>query len=155
MCQKTSNRSQVFLVLKFGLCFLKYSSLVSFTKGESQLNASRWLAVSTLYRGITSHCLELGGPVMFAWGVALLGGEMSIRSGEGCHFLGLGIGSSAGRKGATGVGARSEEEAPCNGLHGRDFSTCPINTWYKATSILWSSAGLAHKAVWQAERKSN
>ena len=129
MHQKTSDRPQVFLALKFGLCFLKYFSLVSLTKEESQLNASRWLAVSTLYRGITSHCLELGGPITFAWGVAPLKGKASTRSGEGCHHLGLGVGLSAGREGAAGTGASSEEEAPCVGLSGRDVGNCPINTW--------------------------
>ena len=120
MHQKTSNRSKVFLALKFRLCFLKYSSLVSFTKGKSQLNASRWLAVSTLYRGITSHHLELLGPVTFAWSVAPLGGKTSTGSREGCCCLGLGIGSSAGGEGAVGAGAGSEEEAPCEGLSRRD-----------------------------------
>ena len=40
----------------------------------------------------------LGGPVMFAWGVALPGGETSTWSGEGCHHLGLGEGSSKAEK---------------------------------------------------------
>ena len=129
ICQKTSNRSWVFLVLKFGLCFLKYSSLVSLIRGEPWLNASRWLAVSTLYRGVTSHCLELGGPIRLAWDVAPPGGITSTGSGEGYHHLGLGEGSNAGDRGATGAATCSEEEAPCDGLHGRDIGTCPINTW--------------------------
>ena len=93
------------------------------------MNASRWFAVSTLYSSITSHHLELGGPVTFPWGVALAGGKTSTRSGEGCHHLGLGEGSSAGREGAVGAGASSEEEAPCEGLSRRDVGDCPINIW--------------------------
>ena len=60
ICQKTSNRSQVFSVPKFGLCLLKYSYLVSLTRQESQLNVSRGFAVSALYGGITSCHLERG-----------------------------------------------------------------------------------------------
>ena len=98
-------------------------------QGESQLNASRWLAVSTLYRGITSHCLELGDPIRVAWDVVPLGGKTSTGSGEGCCYLGLGKSSGPGEGEATGAGTCSEEEAPCDGLNGRDISIHPINTW--------------------------
>ena len=66
------------------------------TRGESQLNASRWLAVSTLYRGITSHCLGLGGPIRLAGEVALPGSETFTGPGVGCHHLDLGKGSGGG-----------------------------------------------------------
>ena len=128
MHQKTFNRSQVFSALKFGLCFLKYS-LVSLTRWESQLSASRQLAVSTLYRGITCHHLELRGSVWFAWGVALPGGKTSTGSGEGCRCLDLSKGSGAGEEGAMGVDTCSGQEAPCEGLNGRDIGNCPINIW--------------------------
>ena len=84
---------------------------------------------------------------MFVWGVAPPGSQMSTGSGEGCHYLGLVEGSSAGRGGATRAGDDSEEEAPCEGLSGRDIGDCPINTWKEATSMLQSSAGLVHRAV--------
>ena len=119
----------MFLALKFGLCFLKSSSLVSLTKEESWFNTSRWLAVSTLYRGITSHHLEPRGPITFAWGVAPPEGEACTGSGEGCSSLALGVSLGAGREGAMGAGASSEEEGHCVGLRGRDISNCPINTW--------------------------
>ena len=129
MCQKTSDRSWVFSVLKFGQYLLKYSSFISLTRLESQLNASRWLGVNALYRGVTSCCLELGGPTRFSWDVVLLGGKTSTRSGEGCCHLGLGKGSGARGERAMGAGTYSEEKAPCERLNGKDVSACPINTW--------------------------
>ena len=93
------------------------------------MNASRQLSVSTLYRGVTSHCLDLGGHVTFAWGVALPEGKASTGSGEEYCCLGLGVGSGVGGAGAAGVGTCSEEEAHCDGLYRRVVSTCPINAW--------------------------
>ena len=66
----------------------------------SQLNASEWLCLSTLYQGGTSHCLELGGPSMAALDVVLARGVLSTESGEGSHLLGLGENSGAGAGGA-------------------------------------------------------
>ena len=129
MCQITSDRPQVFSVLKFGQCLLKYSSLVCLTRLESWLNASRQLHVSALCRGIISHCFELGGPSGVALDVVLLGGKTSTRSGEGCCHLGLGEHQGTGGEGAMGVDTCSEEEAPCERLNGWDISACPINMW--------------------------
>ena len=103
MHQKTSDRSQVFSVLKFGLCLLKYSSLVFLTRLAPWLNASMWLHVNTLCRGIISHCLELGGPSRVALDVVLPRGKTSSGSGEGYHCLGLGEHSGTGGEGFMGL----------------------------------------------------
>ena len=96
----------MFSVLKFGQCLLKYSSLVSLTRLESCLNASRWLCVNALCRGIISHCFELGSPSRVALDMVPLGGETSTRSGEGCHHLGLGECSGAGQEGGLTLAQR-------------------------------------------------
>ena len=88
-------------VVKLGECFLKYSSLVSLTRLVSQLNASEWLCVSTLYKGGISHCLEQGGPSKVALDVVPPRDMSSIGSGEGCHHLGLGECSGTGEEGTT------------------------------------------------------
>ena len=120
MHQKTSDRSWVFSVLKFGECLWKYSSFIFLTRLESQLNASRWLHVSTLCRGIISCHFELGGPSGVALDMVPLGGKTSTWSGEGCHCLGLGECLGTGGEGAMGVDTHSEEEAPCERLNGWD-----------------------------------
>ena len=75
-------------IVKLGECFLKYSSLVSVTTLVSQLTASEWLHVSTLYKGGISHCLELWGPSKVALDVVLPRGMSSTGSGEGyCHLV--------------------------------------------------------------------
>ena len=78
---KMYNRSWVFSVLKFGHFLLKYSSLMFLTRLESQLNASRWLHVSVLCRGIISHHFELEGPSGVALDVVLPGCKTSTGSG--------------------------------------------------------------------------
>ena len=129
MCQKTSDRSWVFLVLKFGQCLLKYSSLVFLTRLKSWLNASRPLHFSALCMGATSHHFELGGPSGVALDMVLPGGETSTRSGEGCHCLGLGECSGTGGERATGADTCSEEEVPCERLNVWDIGACPSNMW--------------------------
>ena len=127
ICQKTSDRSQVFSVLKFGQCLLKYSSLVSLTRQESWLNASRQLDVNALSRDIISHHLELGGPSRVALDRVLPRGETSTGSGEGCYCLGPGECSGTGGEGFMGADT-CLEEASCERLNGRDVSACPIST---------------------------
>ena len=129
MHQKMSDRSQVFSVLKFGQCLLKYASLVFLTRLKSWLNASRQFHVNTLCRGIISHCFEPGGPSKVALDMVLLGGRTSTRSGEGCCHLGLGECSGTGGEGAMGADTCSEEEAPCERLNGWDISVCLSNKW--------------------------
>ena len=124
-----SDGSWVFSVLQFGQCLLKYSSLMSLFRLESCLNASRWLHVNALCRGIISYCFELGGPSRVALDVVLPGGKTFTGSGEGCHYLGLGECSGAGGEGFMGADTCSEEEAPCERLNGWDVSACPINMW--------------------------
>ena len=126
MCQKMSDRSWVFSILKFGLYLLKYSSLMFLTRLESWPNASRQLHVNALYRDVISHHLELGGPSGVALDVVL---PRCTGSGEGCCHLGLGEHSGAGGEGFMGAGTCPEGEASCERLNGRDISTCPINTW--------------------------
>ena len=120
---------QVFSSLKFRLCLLKYSSLASFTRLESWLNASWQLCDNALCRGSVPCHFELGGPSGVALDVVPLGGETSTGSGEGCCYLGLGAWSGTGEEGATGADTCSEEEAPCERLKGWDVSTCPSNSW--------------------------
>ena len=84
ICLKTS-------VVKLGRHLLKYSSLVSLTRLVSQLNASEWFCVNTLYKGRISCCLELGGPSKVALDVVLPRGVLSTGSGEGCCCLGGGM----------------------------------------------------------------
>ena len=103
-----SDMSWVFSVLKFGQCLLKYSSYVSLTRLESQLNASRQLGVNALFRGIISHCLELGGPSRVVLDVVLQRGKTSTRSGEGCHHIGQGECSGSGGEGFKGAGTCPE-----------------------------------------------
>ena len=129
MCQKTSDRSQVFSLVKLGKCLLKYSSLASLTRLVSQLNASWQLHISTLCKGGISCHLELGGHSGVALDVVLLGGEMSTRSGERCHHLGLSECPGTGGEGATGADTCSVEEAPCERLNGWEINACPINMW--------------------------
>ena len=115
-------------MLKFRQCLLKYSSLISLARMESQLNASRQLDVNALSRDIISCCLELGGSSGVVLDVVPPRGETSTRSGEGCHCLGLGECSGAGGEGFMGADT-CLEEASCERLNGRDINTCPINTW--------------------------
>ena len=126
---KTPVKSQVFSSLKFSLCLLKYSSLASFTRLESQLNASLWLCDNALCRGSVPHLFELGGPSGVALDEVPPRGETSTGSGEGCCHLGLGEWSGTGEEGAMGAGTCSKEDAPCERLNGWDISTCPSNTW--------------------------
>ena len=70
ICQKTSDRSWVFSVLKSGECLWKYFCLICLTRLESWLNASEWLHNSALCRGVISHHFELGGPSVVALDVA-------------------------------------------------------------------------------------
>ena len=100
-------------MLKFGQCLLKYSSLISLTRWESQLNASRWLGVNALSRDVISHCLELGDPSRVALHMVPPRGETSIGSGEGCHYLGLGEHSGTGGEGFMGANTCLEGEASC------------------------------------------
>ena len=90
--QKTSVKSWVFSLLKFGRWSLKYSSLVFLTRWVSQANASWQLLINTLWRGIISCHFELEAPLGVALDVALPRGGMSIRSGEWWCHLGLGEG---------------------------------------------------------------
>ena len=76
--------------LKFRLCLLKYSSLASFTRLESWLNASWWLCDNALCRSSAPCHFELGGPSRVALDMVPLGDEMSIGSGEGCCCFSLG-----------------------------------------------------------------
>ena len=100
--QKTSVKSWVFSLLKFGQWFLKYSFLDFLTRQVSQPNASWWLLINTLWRGIISHCFELGGPSGVALDVASLRGRISVGSGEWCCYLGLGEGPGAEEEEAGG-----------------------------------------------------
>ena len=59
-----------------------YSSLVSFTRLESWLNASWWLLVNALCKGVISCDFEVEDPSGVAWVMVLPGGKTSIRSGE-------------------------------------------------------------------------
>ena len=129
MCWKTSDRSQVFSVVKLGECLLKYSSLVSLTRLVSQLNASEQLHVSTLCRGGISCHFGLGGPSGVALDVVPPKGMSSTGSGEGCHYLGLGEHLDAGEEGATGADGCSVGDAPCEKVDGWNMGACPINTW--------------------------
>ena len=76
--------------MKLWECFEKNSSLASFTRSESQPNASVWLGLSALFQGRISHHLELGSPSKVTFDVVLPRGVLSTGSGEGCHLLGLG-----------------------------------------------------------------
>ena len=154
ICLKTSDRSCMSSIVKLGKCFLKYSSLVSLTRLVSWLNASEQLCVSTVYKGGISCCLELGGPSEVALDVVLQRGMSSTGSGEGCCCLGLGECSSTRQVGAARTDSCSIGEAPYDKVNRLDMGACPINKWCEATSTSLSSAGLACKAAWQAERKS-
>ena len=135
ICLKTSDRSHVPSIVKLGEYLLKYSSLVSLTRLVSQLNASEWLHVSTLYKGGISCCLELGSPSEVALDVVLQRDMSSTGSGEGCHHLGLGECSGTRGVGATGADSCSIGKAPCDKVNGWVMGACPINKWYKATSM--------------------
>ena len=117
----------MFSVLKFGQCLLKYCSLISLTRLESWVNASRQLGFNALSRNVISHHFELRGPSRVAWDVVPPGGKTPTGSGEGYQHLGLGKCSGAG--GAMGTDICPEEEASCERLNRRDVSACPINTW--------------------------
>ena len=69
--------------MKLGESFLKYSFLASLTGLVSQLNASEWLHLSTLYQGGISCHLELGALPRLSW---------MWSHQEACHPLGLGRG---------------------------------------------------------------
>ena len=127
ICLKTSDRSCMPSVVKLEECLLKYSFLVSLTRLVSQLNASEWLHLSTLYQGGISHCLELGSPSEVALDMVPPRGMSSTGSGEGCHLLGLGECSGTREEGATGGDGCSIGEAPCDKVNGWDMGACPIN----------------------------
>ena len=114
-------------VVKLGECLFKYSSLVSLTRLVSQLNASEWLCVSTLYKGGISCHLELGGPSEVALDMVPPRGVLSTGSGKGCCHLGLGECSGAVEEGTTGADGCSIGEAPCDKVNGWDVGACPIN----------------------------
>ena len=114
-------------VVKLGECLLKYSFLGSFTRLVSQLNASEWLCLGTLYQGGTSHCLELGGPSEIVLDVVLPRGMLPPGSEEGCCLLGLEEHSGTGKGGAAEADGCLAGEAPCDKVNGWDVGACPIN----------------------------
>ena len=130
---KISDRSCMPSIVKLGECLLKYSSLVSLTRLVSQPNASKWLHVSTLYKGGISHCLELGGPSEVALEAGqrgrALGGMLSTGSAERCCCLGLGECLGTGEEGATGADGCSIVETACDKVNGWDWGAHPINKW--------------------------
>ena len=151
-----SIKSQVFSLLKFGQQFLKYSSLIFLTKWVSQSNASWWLLINTLWRGVISSCFKLGGPSGVTLDVVLLRTKISIRSGEWCCHLGPGEGPGmVWEEGEEALGASPcwEEDAPWGMLKRWEISVCPSSTWYKASSMLQDLRGLASRVAWQTERK--
>ena len=115
---KTSDKSCVPSVVKLGECFLKYSFLATHTRLVSQLNASEWLCLSTLYQGGTSCHLELGDPSTVALDVVPPRGMLSTGSGEGSCLLGLGECSDTSAGGTAEVGGCSVGEAPCDKENG-------------------------------------
>ena len=127
ICLKTSDRLFVPSMVKLGECFLKYSFLASLTRLVSQLKASEWLHLSTLYQGGISCCLELGGPFEVVLDVVPPRGKSSTGSGEGYCLLGLGECSGTREEGAAGADSCSIGEAPCDKVNGWDMGACPIN----------------------------
>ena len=118
ICLKTSDKSCVPSVVKFGECFLKYSFLATLTRLVSQLNASEQLCLSTLCQGGTSCHLELGGPSRVALDVVPPRGMLSTGSGEGSCLLGLRQCSGAGAGGTAEADGCSVGEAPCDKENG-------------------------------------
>ena len=118
ICLKTSDRSCMPSVVKLGECLLKYSFLTSLPRLVSCLNAAKWLCLSTLYQGGTSHCLVLGGPVKVALDVVPPTSMSSMGSGERCCLLGLGECSGTSKGGAAGADSCSAGEAPCDKVNG-------------------------------------
>ena len=114
ICLKTSDRSCVPSMVKFGECLLKYSFPASLTRLVSRLNAFEWLYLSTLYQGGTSHCLELAGPSEVALDVVPLRGMLSPGSGDGCHLLSLGECSGTSEGGAAEADGYLAGKAPCD-----------------------------------------
>ena len=128
-CLNISERLWVPSVMKLKEYFEKYSFLASFTRSESQLNASVQLCLSTLFQGGTSHHLELGDPSNVVLDVVLPRGMPSMGSGEGCHLLGLGDCLGTGAGGATGADCSSTGEVPCDRANGWDMGVCPNKVW--------------------------
>ena len=125
ICLNISERLQVPSMMKLQECFEKNSLLASFTKSESQPNASAQLSLSALSQGGISCCLELGGPPRVTFKVVPPRGMVSTGSGEGCHLLGLG--DCLG----TGVGGMAEADCSSTGevlsarMNGGDGGVCP------------------------------
>ena len=111
------------------------------TRLVSQLNASEWLCVSTLYKGVISCHLELVGPSEVVLDMVLPRGMSSTGSGEGCHHLGLGECSGTGEEGATGADGCSIGKAPCDKLNGWDMGVCPSISDRKVPVHLWVLQG--------------
>ena len=86
----------------------------------SQLNASEWLCLSTLFQGGISCFLELGPlwQANYALDVVLSRGMLSVWSGEGCCLLGLGDCSGAGAGVSARVDGFSTGEAPSDKVKG-------------------------------------
>ena len=129
MHQKTSMKSWVFSWLKFGWWLWKYSTLVSFTRLESQLNASWWLLVNTLYKGVISCHFKVEDPLGVAWDVVPLRGEASIGSGEWHHCFSLGECPGFGGKEVPGVDPGGKGGAPWGMLKKWDIGVCPSKMW--------------------------
>ena len=136
MCRKTSIKSWV-LSFKFGQWFLKHSSLVFLTKWESQPNASWWLLINTLWRGIISLCFKLGGPLGVALDVASLRGDDTHWVSWAMLLLGPGwrSGCSRGRRG------RSPWDRPLlrggctlGNVKRWDVGTCPSSIYRKLSA---------------------
>ena len=104
--------------VKLSECFEKYSSLASFTKSESRLNASEQLCLSALFQVGTSCHLELGGSSKVVLDMVPPRGMLSTGSGEGCCLLGLGDCLGTGAGGAAGVDCSSTGEVLCDKVNG-------------------------------------
>ena len=132
ICLNTPKRLQVPSVVKLQESFEKYSFLASFTKSESQLNASRHLCLSALFQCRTSHCLELRDPSEVTLVVVPPRGMLSTGSGEGCCLLGLGDCLGTGMRGAAeaaGGDCSSAGEVLCDNVNGWDVGACPNKMW--------------------------
>ena len=86
--------------------------------------------------------LGAGGPPEVAFGVALPIGMLSMRSGKGCHLLGLGdcLGTGVGEMAV--VGCSSMGEVLCGNTSG---GGCPSRRWYETASALLNNGGLLYR----------
>ena len=103
----------------------------------------------------TSHHLELGAPFQGCLGCGPAKRHAIHRVwGRGVAFWVWGSPQAPGQEELLKQMVAQAGEAPCDKVNGWDMGACPINMWWEATNAPLSSAGLACKAAWQAERKS-